>query len=169
MRGAIVTLFSQTANGVVANTVAEQSITAGGVGSLTLPANFLDVGTSLRILGRGVWGTGSGTPTKRWRVRLGPVVILDTGAIQVAKAIVNEPWALEAVLVVRARGATGSVIAAGSVGSATEHLDFAPMTAPVAIDTTKPLALDVTCQWSVASASSIVTCTQFLIWAEQPV
>jgi hypothetical protein len=168
MRGAIVTLFSQTANGVVANTAAERTIAAAGVGSLVIPANYLDVGTSLRILGRGAWANVA-QPNRQWRIKLGTTLLLDTGSNQMPKDVTNEPWALEAVLVLRAAGAAGSVIGAGSVSSISVHRDFAPQTTPIAIDTTKPLALDVTCQWGTANAGNTVTCTHLLIWAEQPI
>jgi hypothetical protein len=167
-KGAIMTAFSQTANVVVANVTAERTVTGLGIGSLTFPAMYLEPGTSLRILLRGVWST-SGSPTLRWRAKLGGTVLLDTGAVQEPKDAPNEPWAMEVMLVCRSAGAQGAIIGAGSVASISTHIDFPPQTTPVAIDTTRPLALDVTCQWGTAAAGNTVTCTHLLIWAEQPI
>jgi hypothetical protein len=167
-RGAIVTLFSQTANGAVANVTAERTITAAGVGSLTIPARFLEVGTSIRILARGTWSNVA-VPTRRWRIKLGGTLVLDTLSNQMPKDVTTEPWAMEAVLVSRTVGASGSVIGAGSVASISVHRDFDPATGVVAIDTTKALALDITCQWGTANAGNVVTCTHLLVWAEQPI
>jgi hypothetical protein len=167
-KGAIMTAFSQTANVVVANTTQERTITGPGIGSLVLPANYLEPGTSLRLLARGVWANVA-TPNRQWRVKLGGTVLLDTGSNQMPKDVSNEPWAMEVMLVCRGVGPTGSIIGAGSVGSVSVHRDFGPQTVPIGVDTTKPLALDVTCAWGTANAGNSVTCIAFLIWAEQPI
>jgi hypothetical protein len=167
-KGAIMTAFSQTANVVVANTTQERTIAGPGIGSLVFPANYLEVGTSLRILARGVWANVA-VPNRQWRVKLGGTVILDTGSNQMPKDVTAEPWAMEVMLVCRAVGVSGSVIGAGSVGSVSVHRDFGPQTTPTAVDTTRPLALDVTCMWGTANAGNTVTTTHLLVWAEQPI
>jgi hypothetical protein len=166
-KGAIVTLFSSTADSVVANTTQERTIVAAGAGSMTLVANYLEPGTSLRILARGTWANVA-VPNRQWRIKLGSTVILDTGSNTMPKDVVAEPFALEAVIVCRTTGKTGTVVGAGSVASVSVHRDFGPQTS-FAVDTTKPLTLDVTVTWGAAAAGNTVTCTHLLVWAEQPI
>jgi hypothetical protein len=166
-KGAIVTLFSATADSVIASTTAETTLVAAGAGSMTLVANYLEPGTSLRILARGTWANVA-QPNRQWRIKLGSTVILDTGVNQMPKDVTAEPWAMEAVIVCRTIGKTGSVVGAGSVASVSVHRDFGPQT-PVAIDTTKPLTLDITAKWGTANAGNTVTTTHLLVWAEQPI
>jgi hypothetical protein len=171
-KGAITTIFSATTNAVVGNTTQERSLAGPGVGSLLLPANMLEPGTSVRVLVRGVYSTGSAGDLTL-RVKFGGVV-LETGVGVTSKSETNQAFELEALVVCRTVGKTGTVIAAGSVAWAvtkpvTGLPQFAPTTTPVTVDTTVAAPFDVTIQWTVAAASDVVTITHFLVWSEQPV
>jgi len=70
--------FSQTNSVTLANSTVETAISGTGVGSLTLPAGTLAVGTVLRFRLLGFHSSVSGTI--RIRAYLGATVILDTAA-----------------------------------------------------------------------------------------
>lgn len=57
-------VWVQTATATVVNTVAETTLLAAGNGNLTLPANFLTVGKTLKFTAMGIH-SASGNPTVR--------------------------------------------------------------------------------------------------------
>jgi hypothetical protein len=171
-KGAITTIFSSTASATIANTTQERTLAGPGVGSLLLPANMLEVGTTLRILIRGVYSTSSAGDLTI-RVKLGSVV-LSTGVGTTSKSETNRAFSVEALVVCRTVGQAGSVMAAGSVQWQVTKVvtglpEFIPAAAPVVVDTTVAAPVDVTLQWTVAAAGNTVTTTHFLCWSEQPV
>lgn len=179
MKGALVTAFSQTVNGVVANTTQEGTLTAAGVGSRTLPARSIEVGTTLRILARGTWSTQA-TPDFQWRIRIGSLVVCDTGVVTAPATAVGS-WSLEAIIVCREAGQAGAVVAAGTVGGAKGTYDMTDQTMAAVqnevpdqtiarpLDTTVPQTVDMSLRWGAANVKNIVTCTMFIVWAEPPV
>jgi hypothetical protein len=171
-KGAVVTTYSLTANVVVTNSTVETSASGPGAGSLLLPPRFLEPGSSLRVLLKGVYSTGN-VSTIQWRVKLGATVVLDSGLGVIPTRETNMAVEMESLIVCRTVGAPGSVMASGALryhaASAGAMGDYPPQTAPVPIDTTRPQRLDVTLQFGQADPKNIVTVTQFLVWAEQPV
>ena len=159
-------LFTQTSTVTVANTVTETAITDGGVGSLTLPANYLVAGRSFRLFGSG-FHSNANNNTLRIRVKLGSVTVLDTGA-QGSNASTNDGFIISANITCRTTGASGTVMAQGEykefTGTPSAHDTYQLVnTATTTIDTTASNAISITVEWGTASASNTISLTNFTV------
>jgi len=145
-------------------------------GSRTIPANFLKVGTQIRVRARGIMSFPSTGDTIAWRIRWG-----GTGGTQLAISTADPSsgvgttrgWDIDVVLTVRSTGATGTVIANGTFTIRSEDATAGLIrfytfgdNATVTFNTTTANTVDLTAAWSVASTSLTVTCTQFSVEVE---
>lgn len=155
-------IFTPTASKTIASSVAETSLFGTGLGSLTIPANFLIVGRSLRVKLFGYFGT-TGTPTLNIKALLGGSTVCSTGAIATSGTISNRYWEAEIVLTCRTIGVSGTVIGQGlfTYDNSTQAGKAVGLvaTATTTVNTTGTLALDVTATWGASSASNTITCT----------
>jgi hypothetical protein len=156
------TVFVQTADATVANTTTENTLATSGVGSLTLLANLLAAGKNVRITARG-YVSETGNPTLRVKIKFGSTIILDTTAVSFSGNLTNQEWALSADITCRTAGVSGTVMGQGRFVSETGDVFGMVRTAPVTVDTTITEAIDVTAQWSTASASLTITCTNLMV------
>lgn len=162
-----------TADGTAIHTSTTETIIFSNV---TIPANYMSDGRALLVTAQGRLGTTS-TPTIRFRLRWGGVsgtVIWDSGTITCGSAVTAALWALEVEIQTRANGASGTLMAIGSViigsalaptvGSATGAAavgvfgsagDDTP--AAVTCDLTADTALSITAQWGTSNASNTLT------------
>lgn len=158
-------LFTQTATGTVANTAAETTLVSTGVGTMTLPANFLVAGRSLRIKASGFFSTIS-TPNVRWRVKLGAVILLDTTTMAESN-FSNMHWELNADITCRTTGATGTVFSQGRVShiTGTGTLDSYPMvnTTATTVNTTAGALLDVMFTYGTANVNNSISQTNLIV------
>jgi hypothetical protein len=164
----------------VANTTTEAIIFP----NLTIPANFMQDGRTVRITAYGKYST-TGTPTITFALRWGGIsgtIVCQSGALVGASGVTDALWRLEILLTVRANGATGTVMANGvamlfsgtapTVGSATGAAAVGPMTvagqlapAVATVDLTVDTALSLTADWSAASASNTLTGLNYVLEA----
>lgn len=157
-------VFIQTTNKTVANTVTETSLIDGGVGQLTIPANFFTVGKTLKfeLLG---FHSATSNPTLRVRVKIGSVTVCDSGAVSTANST-NDLVQLNAMITCRTTGVSGEVHGHGywqELGSGFNNFQMVN-TSPVVIDTTATNTFDITVEWGTASASNTITSTNVIIW-----
>jgi hypothetical protein len=156
----------------IANTTTETIIFP----NTTVPANLMADGRILRVIAMGRHST-TATPTLTFRLRWGGVagtVLAASGAITAGSGVTNAIWRLEALLVVRSNGQSGSIFAMGevelgedaanTVGSATNatavgFMGSAGVATPAAVtaDLTADTPLALTAAWSAASASNTLT------------
>jgi hypothetical protein len=153
--------FVQTASKVVASTVAETTLVAAGVGSMTLPANKLAVGKTLFITAGG-FISDTATPTFRVRVKIGGVLILDTGAVTFSGTIANNQWSIVAAITCRTAGVGGTVIGQGSFREEPDNRAGMANLAPVVVDTTIANLVDVTWEWGTSDPANTITCTNLI-------
>lgn len=175
------TLDTITADGTqISNTVTETIVCP----DFNIPAFYMAPGRTLRILAFGVVSNVVTTPgTLILRVRWGGVagVVLLASAAQGldTTARTNALWALEAIIVCRTSGATGTFMSGGEMkninllsstaanllpallGSAGTPL--ASGNVAVTVDTTIAKLLSVTAQFSVATSPTNLTCQQRLL------
>jgi hypothetical protein len=154
-------IFTQTNTVTVANIESETALTGTGQGSLTLPANFLAAGRSIKFDMRGFFST-SGNPTIRIQVKLGSTTVLDTGTVNTSNET-NAGWKLDGLLSCRTVGTSGTVIAQGSwshYGSTTGGQNMVN-TATTTIDTTVTQAISITVIWGTASSLNTISATTF--------
>ncbi|BDU72385.1 hypothetical protein [Mesoterricola silvestris] len=134
-----------------------------GVGTLTLPANFLTVGRTIRIRMKGVYGDTTTAPTLNFTITLGGVTVVTSTAITMTTAsMTNRPWELDVDIVCRATGTTATVIGSGFVRGANTAAVMAlwPLvaTAAVNVDTTASAVLGVTVACGTSNAANTITC-----------
>lgn len=140
--------------------------------NLVIPANFLVPGMRLRVTAHGRF-SNTGTPTLLLGVYYGAVAgtkLAATGATTTTTSAVNWPWRLEATIVCRAIGSSGTLLTTGRVNIASSLTNFAAdipidaaATAAVSVDTTSAKALTIGAQWGTANASNTLTCHDFLV------
>lgn len=163
-------IFTQTADATVANTSAETTLVGSGVGTATLPANFLVAGKTVRLRASGIFSTaGTGGQTVTIRFKLGSTALLATAALASGGALSNRGWSTDVELTCRSTGGSGSVFAqsqggfirftSASTSGAAEFIS----TAATTIDTTASLAVDLTADWNTAVAGDSITCTNLTI------
>lgn len=160
------TIYTQTADKTIANTTTETSMVGTGIGSLTLPANFLTVGKTIRIKMMG-YLSGTNGDASTIKIKLGSTVILSAIAT-IPATVTGVLFELEFTMTCRASGATGTIIGeghtiiAGGIGFSTSTTREMLLTAPVTINTTQSLTLDTTYQWGTARAGNTLTSTIFV-------
>lgn len=151
--------FVQTADQIVANTVTETTILGTGVGTLTIPANVLKVGSLISCKVEGIV-SDTANPSLRIRAKIGGVIIVDSGAV-VLGGTANDHFALDVQMVVRAIGATGKLMSTGgAVTSKNDHFALVRAGASpdeLTIDTTTSLLMDMTVEWGTANAGNTIT------------
>lgn len=156
-------LFTQTASATVANTTAETALSSTGEGSLTLPANYLRVGRTIRVK---AWGYHSSTagPTIRIRIKLGSTTVLDTTAINSGNGT-NKMWTVDGVITCRTTGGSGTVFGQGFYAELhpSGTTDSMVNTGATTVDTTATQAISVTAQWGTANAGNTITCTNLTV------
>lgn len=164
-------IFSGTADKVVQNTVTETTLLPSGTGVNTIPANYMKAGKIIRLTLRGNWFTDAVAPSLNLRVRRNGATMTATGSLVCPINQLGEAWEIVVDIVCRTTGAGGTVQVMGSFRNMQDFTtrgmfmwDIGGATTN-AFDTTIANAIDISAQWSAASASNIFTCQQFTIEA----
>lgn len=156
-------LFNQTVSGTCANTTAETTISNTGVGTLTLPANFLSIGKTLRIKISGFFSSVS-APTLRLKIKAGSTVLLDTTAVALGNHT-NAGFSINAEVTCRTIGAGGTVFSQGvfyEIGG-TKNSHKMVNTSATSLSTTVSQALSVSAQWGTANAGNTITLSNLMV------
>lgn len=172
------TITWATASGTaVANTTTETIIFP----NITVPANYIQDGRTLRLRVQGQYST-TATPTLIFTLRWGGVsgTVLTKTAASTLPTITAGLWDLDILSTTRSNGSSATVMAngtarifagvAGTVASATGEGLVTPMTnggvltpAVATIDATADTALSITATWSAASASNTLTGLNYIL------
>ena len=120
---------------------------------VTIPANGLRVGDVIRVRAQGICTATNSTDTFTGRVKLGNNAVVSTGAVDVAN---NDIFYLEADIVVRTIGATGTVVAAGvaALGAEGTVTSKPAKLASTTVDTTAAITFAISGQWSTTAAGN---------------
>jgi len=153
-------VFTQTATASSANSTAENEITSTGVGTRSLAADFFVVGKTLRISGRG-FHSSTASPTLNVRIKIGSNTICTTGAHTHHNAT-NGYFDFDVLVTCRSVGAGGTFFTQGNFTDATDHVPMGNI-ATTSINTTVGHQVNVTAQWSAASASNTISLTNFTV------
>ncbi len=155
-----VPLWRMTTAATIANTTTETTLLngTGAVGSLSIAANTLTVGTRIRFLVVGSFGTTL-TPTIRARMLAGATVLADTTAQTPAAAIAaNTYYQIETYSVVTAIGASGSITTSIIQWPAyLTALGAYVIPATATVDTTQAITFDLKWTWGTANALNTIT------------
>ena len=137
----------------------------------TLPANFLQAGSSLRFTAFGVFST-TVTPTLLLGVYYGGVAgvaLAATTAITTGSGVTNVPWRIELNTTIRTTGTSGTAMSQGNVmlGTSVSAVTTVPLPqialATVTVDTTAAKTLTIGAQWGTSSASNTITLHGFYV------
>jgi len=153
-------IFTQTGDQTIGNTTTETTLINGGVGTLTLPANFLIVGKAIRVRIRGII-SNTGTPNFTVKAKLGSTVIATSGLVTMSKNITDKYFDCEVLLTCRTTGASGTVIGTGkfehdATGNQAETYGIIT-TSAVTVATTASQAINITFEWGTADVANTLT------------
>jgi hypothetical protein len=155
-------LFAQTANSTpITNTAVETSLINGGVGSLSVPANFFKVGDSFRAVIAGVLNVAN-NQTITIRVKDGTSILADSGAKTITN-ITGDVFSLNVDFTVRALGGPGvaSIVTLGTFhytktsNGVTEGFAFNQIN-NTTFNTTIANTLNITVQWGAANVGNSI-------------
>lgn len=162
-------LYSQTADSVpVTATTLESTLIGTGVGALSVPANFFQVGDSYvaRLIGH---ISCVGTATIEIRIKSGSVLLADTGVVEL-DTTTNKHWMIEVNFTIRSLGGAGvGSIASGGLFSYIKNagLNFEGENFSIVnnttFDTTIINNLDVTAQWNTNNAGNTIYSELFIL------
>lgn len=159
-------IFTQTADKTVTNTTTETSIIGTGVGTMTLPANLLVAGKTIRLRIGGVYSTPiASTPSLVIKVKFASTVIATVTTSGLLSGATTLEFDGEVLITCRTTGASGTVMVHGDIEYATgvggtisvDSLNNAGATTTV--DTTASSLLDVTVIWDTATSTRIAKST----------
>ncbi len=102
---ALIDRYVATADKTVANTTTETTLFGTGEGSLTLPANYLRTGRTIKIDIRGRLAA-TGNPNRTIKLKLGSTVITSLGPTAIASVSGTVEFRIQLLLTCRAAGAS---------------------------------------------------------------
>jgi hypothetical protein len=151
-------LYSQTSNSIpVTATTTEESLIGLGIGTLSVPANYFNVGDSFRA-DFGGFMSSKNNDKIRIRIKSGSVILADSG-LQTLPSITNNVWQLSINFTIRAIGLpnVASIVTLGvfhdvKTSNATQEGFAFNSINNTTFNTTILNNLDVTVQWSSNSA-----------------
>lgn len=163
-----------TTSSVSSTTTAETKsllVGAGLTGTFTMPANSMVVGKILRIKARGVITTGATAGTITFFLKYAGTTIASTGAVAPTTSQTNMYWEMEADIVCRTIGASGTFFVQGvmRIQNATTPAagvnwpirgNSADPPAAVTVDTTTSSLVDF--QSTTSNNGHTITCN--MIW-----
>ena len=160
------TMFVSTASVSAISNAGPTSMIGTGVGTLTIPANFLVPGRSLRIEIAGTISTGSATPTLNLFLKLGATNIATPGAKALTTSITTGDFYCVAILTAQA-APSGSSAVAGNISfihnNATATVSMVGASGSASVATNGTLALDVTATTAAGTGTTTVTPTMCIV------
>ena len=147
---------NQADSSAIASTASETAFSTVA----TISESLYGLGRVFRLTASGVFST-TGTPTIQFRVRIGTTNIVVFTAQTCPNNSANQPFLLEAEIVVKTLGATGTVSGQGRLFFSTSTLELIVNATDTTVDTTSEQTVNVTAQWSASSASNTVKIRNF--------
>lgn len=164
------TIFTATADRTVTNTTSESTILGTGIGTLTLPSDFFNVGKTIRLRVGGVYSTPlAATPSLVIKVKYGSTVLATVTTTSLLSGATNLEFDGEILITCRSTGGSGTVMVHGDIEYATGiggTISVDPLNnagATTTINTTTSNALDITVTWDTATATRIAKSTSVTV------
>lgn len=150
--------FAMTSAVTVGNTGVETSLFGSGVGTRTIPAGYLAVGSVIKVYITGSFGTNLVVPSITLKLYYGSTVLSTAASTPVAQIAASSFFEYTATCTVTAIGASGS-LTSGQVMWPRTLVALAPAAAPAAatVDTTAAGTIDVRITWGTADAANTIT------------
>jgi hypothetical protein len=161
-------ITAETSGAALANSTSATSLLPTPA-VFTLPANFFDIGSSLRIKASGLIST-TGTPTIMFSSYLAGATWMASQAITTGSGLASVTWSLELNATIRAigNGTTANAMFTGVVFgiAGANSITMVPATSPTAssgFNSAQANALDLYGTWSAASASNTITLVEYTV------
>ena len=123
-------------------------------------------GRIFKVSASGVYST-TGTPTLLFKVKIGSTTIVTFTARTGINNASNQSWRVEATIVCRTTGSSGTVMGYGTVyintATGVDTVETVVNNAATTVNTTTAQALQVSLTWSASSSSNTATMTNFLV------
>lgn len=157
-----------------ATAVASTASETIAVPNVTIPANYMQDGRTIRITAFGELST-TATPTIQFFLRWGGVagtLIAKSDAITTTNNSSKLNWMFQCYVTTRTNGSTGALYGMGEAGvqltTSTDTKNIigaggSNTPAPAVVDLTVDTALAFSVQWSASSASNTLTCHSYYI------
>ena len=153
--------YSQIAQVTISNTVVETTLIdiTGAVGTLSIPANTMRVGSTSKFFIAGLIDTTSASQDITLRIKSGTTTLSTFAVTTGTNLNAGSSFTLEGNILVRTIGVTGSIItsamfAAGNTGN--QSFTRNNITTGV-IDTTAINTFEFTVEWAIASVNNTIT------------
>jgi hypothetical protein len=146
--------YANTGTSSASNTTGETQM----FGAFTLPANQQSV---WKIVCFGTFDNTTGSPTITFRVKIGGVTVATYVLTVGASAGTVRAWRVEGEVICMTTGASGTWAGnlSGHANTGAAQVSFVDATNPTIVrDTTVSNTLEITAQWSAASASNVIRC-----------
>ena len=154
-------LYSATTPVTVANTTAQRTLIGAGVGSLSVPANFITAGMAFTARTGGVFGALNNSTIRFRLTNIG--TLFDSGLLQFSPAIASgRSWNADITFVYTG----GSTLVTTFNYQYSTGADARGFTSSQTNNTFNPAivnTLGFTCQWGAASASNTITSSYFVL------
>ena len=132
----------------------------------TLSTVMMQPGRIFKIVANGVYST-TGTPTLLFKVKWGSTDLVTFTARTGINNASNQSWQVEAWIVVRSIGASGTVMASGkafvNTAAGQDTVETVVNNAATTIDTTTAQTCQVSLTWSASSSSNTATLKNFVL------
>lgn len=159
------TLFTQTATTTLANSAAATTLVGTGIGSMTIPKNFLKVGKSLRLRWAGKIASLL-TPTLKLDFQVGGVSFAATAVLTLPALTGTKIISGEVLMTCITAGGAGTAFTQGmgSIDNAAVAIAQGMLNSTTnALDTTAALAVGLIGTWGTANAANTVTLTNVIL------
>lgn len=151
--------FQQNTPVTIGNTAVETSIFTTGVGSRTFGAGWFNTGSIVRIHILGSAKTLNAAQTIQFKVKLGAVTILDSGAVTTPALGSATAYRRDVDFSFASVGATGSCNAGTTqfiYGGTPASIGSSVVPATSTVNTTASNLLDITYTWGAADAANVI-------------
>lgn len=165
--------FTQTVIDTVNNTASETSLINTGVGTTTLPADYLEEGRDIKCEAWGTVTTNGSPPSLELNLKLGSTAVWDSGSFSMIDLSAGiETWYANISFTTYTEGVSGTVMPAGEFsffvgGDPSFGKAIRPVYAsPVTINTTTSQTIDFTATWGSADPNASIVMTKFVCKAQ---
>lgn len=151
----LLSYFRQTGQGLVENTTSELTVIGTGVGTMTVPAGLIQLGSMVSLNNRGVVSALGAASVLTVRLKINGVTNV-SATVTFSSAVSLVFYEIDIMFVCKSIGASGTMQAIGffRYGNNSFPLGLAALTN---INTTIDNTVDITVQWNVANASNRIS------------
>src|SRR3990167_6884137 len=132
----------------------------------TISRSIFVIGKMIKLCASGIYST-TGTPTLTFNVRFGTTNLVSFAAKTGINNASNQSWMIEAWIITRTTGSSGTVQCHGrlsiNTASGTDTVETVNTASAVTVDTTVNNILQVSLTWSAASTSNTATLKNFIV------